>query len=184
MSSIARFVYGAGISFTRHSSTNQNNRCLAAGSRKRGSGGSSRIKGRPGCQPSLILGHAYPTEARRRIATCLQLRNPGCVGQSKQVRDNKRTLNDHYFLEAKRCNYLSRAAFKLKQVDEKYNILKRKTCILDLGCFPGAWLQVACEKLGPVDAGGLVVGIDLKEMNVPQYHCDGRVHVRIMNVKK
>ena len=100
------------------------------------------------------------------------------AGQAKQVRDNKRTLNDYYFLEAKRCKYLSRAAFKLKQVDEKFDVLKRRSCILDLGCFPGAWLQVACQKLGPKADGGLVVGIDLKEMDIPQYHCDERVHVR------
>lgn len=96
------------------------------------------------------------------------------------MRDNKRTLNDHYFLEAKRCNYLSRAAFKLKQIDEKFDVIKRKSCVLDLGCFPGAWLQVACQKLGPRESGGLVVGIDLKEMEVPQYHCDDRIHVRVI----
>lgn len=34
--------------------------------------------------------------------------------------------------------------------------------VLDLGCSPGAWLQVACQSLGPWDVGGLVLGIDLK----------------------
>lgn len=112
------------------------------------------------------------------MITCTLQNMRESVGQAKQVRDNKRTLNDHYFLEAKRCNYLSRAAFKLKQVDEKFGVLKRRSCILDLGCFPGAWLQVACQKLGPKADGGLVVGIDLKEMDVPQFHCDERVSVR------
>lgn len=102
---------------------------------------------------------------------------PGNAGQAKQIRDNKRTLNDHYFLEAKRCNYLSRAAFKLKQIDEKFSVLKRRSCVLDLGCFPGAWLQVACQKLGSRQDGGVIVGIDLKEMDIPKYYCDERVHV-------
>ncbi|XP_017188427.2 uncharacterized protein [Malus domestica] len=35
--------------------------------------------------------------------------------------------------------------------------------VLDLGCAPGAWLQVACQSLGPLKNGGLVVGIDLKQ---------------------
>lgn len=67
-------------------------------------------------------------------------------------------LNDFYFLEAKKLNYLSRAAFKLKQIDDKHSVLPKGGRILDLGCFPGAWLQVACQKLGPRAAGGAVVG--------------------------
>ncbi|KAM1162292.1 hypothetical protein ACFX14_001318 [Malus domestica] len=47
--------------------------------------------------------------------------------------------------------------------------------VLDLGCAPGAWLQVACQSLGPLKIGGLVVGIDLKKVKVPADHCDSRV---------
>ncbi|RXI08939.1 hypothetical protein DVH24_023083 [Malus domestica] len=57
--------------------------------------------------------------------------------------------------------------------------------VLDLGCAPGAWLQVACQSLGPLKNGGLVVGIDLKvsffailskqKVKVPADHCDSRV---------
>jgi hypothetical protein len=34
--------------------------------------------------------------------------------------------------------------------------------VLDLGCVPGAWLQVACQQLGPRDRGGLVLGVDIQ----------------------
>lgn len=95
----------------------------------------------------------------------------------KQRRDNKRVLNDYYFKEAKRTNYLSRAAFKLLQVNEKFNVFRKHGTVLDLGCFPGAWLQVSCQQIGPLAGGGRVVGIDLKEMSVPTAYCDERVTV-------
>lgn len=49
--------------------------------------------------------------------------------------------------------------------------------VLDLGCVPGAWLQVACQQLGPRDRGGLVLGVDIQEVSIPQKHCDDRVFV-------
>jgi len=49
--------------------------------------------------------------------------------------------------------------------------------VLDLGCVPGAWLQVACQQLGSHDSGGLVLGVDIQEVAVPQKFCDDRVFV-------
>jgi hypothetical protein len=46
--------------------------------------------------------------------------------------------------------------------------------VLDLGCVPGAWLQVACQQLGPRDRGGLVLGVDLQEVKVPARWVGGR----------
>lgn len=41
--------------------------------------------------------------------------------------------------------------------------------VLDLGCVPGAWMQVACQQIGPHDRGGLVLGIDIQEVRyLPQ----------------
>ena len=34
--------------------------------------------------------------------------------------------------------------------------------VLDLGCHPGAWLQVACKALGPPKNGGMVFGVDIQ----------------------
>lgn len=70
----------------------------------------------------------------------------------------ERQLNDPYVARAKREGYRSRAAFKLLEIDEKYNILKPGQRIVDLGAAPGGWSQIAAKKIG---AKGKVVGIDL-----------------------
>ena len=70
----------------------------------------------------------------------------------------RRQLNDPYVAEARRRGYRSRAAFKLAEIDDKCRILRRGAQVVDLGCAPGGWLQVAVERVGP---GGRIVGIDL-----------------------
>lgn len=56
--------------------------------------------------------------------------------------------------------------------------------VLDLGCAPGAWLQVASQSLGPLEKGGAVVGIDIKNVKVPSHHCDSRVRIVCADVMK
>jgi 23S rRNA (uridine2552-2'-O)-methyltransferase len=73
----------------------------------------------------------------------------------------QRQLNDPYVLEAKRLGYRGRAAFKLKEIDEKYSLLPRRGTVVDLGCAPGGWVQIARERMG--EGYGYVVGIDLLE---------------------
>ena len=68
---------------------------------------------------------------------------------------------DHYRRLAKDQGYRSRAAYKLKQINDSYRILKRGNRIIDIGCAPGGWVQVATKEVSP---GGRVVGIDLKEV--------------------
>jgi 23S rRNA (uridine2552-2'-O)-methyltransferase len=70
-----------------------------------------------------------------------------------------RQLNDPYVAEAHRLGYRSRAAFKLIQLDERFHLLMPGRRVVDLGCAPGGWTQVAVERVGPM--GGAVVGIDL-----------------------
>lgn len=70
----------------------------------------------------------------------------------------ERQLNDPYVARAKREGYRSRAAFKLLEIDEKYNILKPGQRVVDLGAAPGGWSQIAAKKVGPK---GRIVGIDL-----------------------
>lgn len=68
-----------------------------------------------------------------------------------------RQLNDPYVKQAKAEGYRSRAAYKLIELNEKFNLLKGATRVLDLGIAPGGWSQVV-RKLRPKAA---VVGIDL-----------------------
>lgn len=71
-----------------------------------------------------------------------------------------RQLNDPYVAESKRQGYRSRAAFKLIQLDEKYKFLGKGKTIVDLGCAPGGWTQVAVQRN---KGTGQVVGIDILE---------------------
>jgi 23S rRNA (uridine2552-2'-O)-methyltransferase len=63
---------------------------------------------------------------------------------------------------ARQEGYLSRAAYKLIQIDDKYKLLKPGFRVLDLGCAPGGWSQVACERVGRT---GSVVGVDVSSVN-------------------
>lgn len=72
-----------------------------------------------------------------------------------------RQLNDPYVARAKAEGYRSRAAFKLLELDEKFKLLKPGMRVVDLGCAPGGWAQVAVQKIG---AKGKVVGCDLLEV--------------------
>lgn len=72
----------------------------------------------------------------------------------------ERQLNDPYVRAAKTAGYRSRAAFKLKEMDDKHHFLKRGHSAVDLGAAPGGWTQVLVERLGE----GRVVGVDIQEM--------------------
>ena len=69
---------------------------------------------------------------------------------------------DHYFQQAKKENYLARAVYKLKEIQDKYKILRPGDRVLDLGAAPGSWLQYTSRIVG---AKGLVVGVDLKKVD-------------------
>jgi 23S rRNA (uridine2552-2'-O)-methyltransferase len=74
----------------------------------------------------------------------------------------QRQLNDPFVAEAKRQGYRSRAAFKLIQLDDRFRLLAPGRRVVDLGCAPGGWTQVAVARVGPQ---GSVVGIDLNPMD-------------------
>jgi 23S rRNA (uridine2552-2'-O)-methyltransferase len=68
---------------------------------------------------------------------------------------------DHYRKLAKDKGYRSRSAYKLLQLNNSYHIFRQRNKVLDLGCAPGGWLQVAIKEVGSC---GKVIGIDLKEV--------------------
>ena len=74
----------------------------------------------------------------------------------------QRQLNDPFVKEAKLQGFRSRSAFKLLEIDNKFNLLKKGHNVLDLGCAPGGWCQVAAQKVDMKSSENLVVGLDLK----------------------
>lgn len=76
----------------------------------------------------------------------------------------ERQLNDPYVARAKHEGYRSRAAFKLKEIDDKYHLLKPGMTVVDLGAAPGGWSQIAARRVGATEGKGKVVAIDLLEM--------------------
>jgi len=80
----------------------------------------------------------------------------------------KRQINDPYVIEANKLGYKSRAAFKLLQIDDKYNFLKPNRKVIDLGCAPGGWLQVAVQKVRSTENELKVIGVDILPVdNIP-----------------
>ncbi|MEQ8267768.1 MAG: RlmE family RNA methyltransferase [Parvibaculum sp.] len=81
----------------------------------------------------------------------------------------QRQLNDPYVHAAKREGYRSRAAFKLAEIDDKYRFLKPGGRVVDLGCAPGGWSQVAVARVNAQGTAGnrqgRVIGLDYLEMD-------------------
>ena len=77
----------------------------------------------------------------------------------------QRQLNDPYVAQAKAEGYRSRAAFKIKEMDERYKLFRKGMRIVDLGAAPGGWSQVAAKAIASTDANPLIVGIDYLEMD-------------------
>ncbi len=81
----------------------------------------------------------------------------------------ERQLNDPYVIRAKREGFRGRAAFKILELDDKYGFLKPGARVVDLGCAPGGWCQVAVERVNalgqnPKKPVGTVLGVDLQEV--------------------
>ncbi len=68
-------------------------------------------------------------------------------------------MKDYYFKLAKKQGYRSRAAYKLKQINKRFGVIKKGYTVVDLGASPGGWSQVASEL-----SGGKVVAVDISPM--------------------
>ncbi|WP_102224534.1 RlmE family RNA methyltransferase [Acidimangrovimonas sediminis] len=81
----------------------------------------------------------------------------------------ERQLNDPYVKRARAEGYRGRAAFKILELDEKYGFLVPGARVVDLGCAPGGWCQVAVPRVNALGEKkgkpvGTVLGIDLQEV--------------------
>lgn len=90
----------------------------------------------------------------------------------KNKPSNKNRWADHYTRQAKKDRYPARSVYKLKEIQQKFTVIKKGDRVLDLGCAPGSWTLYAAELTG---SGGRVVGIDLKavDLRAPE-------HVRVV----
>lgn len=82
----------------------------------------------------------------------------------------ERQLNDPYVARAKREGYRGRAAFKILELDDKYHFLLPGARVVDLGCAPGGWCQVAVARVNALGEKsgkkiGTVLGVDLQEVD-------------------
>jgi 23S rRNA (uridine2552-2'-O)-methyltransferase len=96
--------------------------------------------------------------------------------KSKKV--NKAWLNNHvhdpYVRQAQKDGYRSRAAYKLKEIDEAYALIRPGQVVVDLGAAPGAWSQYVRRRFAPKDSGvggaavgeldGTIIALDMLEI--------------------
>lgn len=68
---------------------------------------------------------------------------------------------DAYYTRAKQSGYRSRAAYKLEELARQYRLLRPGDRVVDLGAWPGGWVQVAAKQVG---SHGKVVGVDLQRI--------------------
>jgi 23S rRNA (uridine2552-2'-O)-methyltransferase len=81
----------------------------------------------------------------------------------RRARKRRTSWQDHYAQRAKKEKFPARSVYKLKEIQQKYKLIKKGDTVLDLGCAPGSWLLYAADLTGN---SGRVVGIDLKAVTI------------------
>lgn len=81
----------------------------------------------------------------------------------------ERQLNDPYVIRAKKEGFRGRAAYKISELDDKFEFLKPGARVVDLGCAPGGWCQIAVTRVNALGERknkpiGTVLGVDLQEV--------------------
>lgn len=80
-----------------------------------------------------------------------------------KLRD-KDSRHDRFYQRAKREHFAARSVYKLQEIDQRFRVLRAGARVLDLGCWPGSWLQYAAQAVG---AKGVLVGVDRFPVEVP-----------------
>lgn len=116
--------------------------------KRRGGGGQSR-------------GHTSRSGGVRALKSRVKTAKGRKVSSTRWL---SRQLNDPYVAAAQSEGRRSRAAYKLAQIDDKYQIFEPGQCVVDLGAAPGGWSLVAAERVGASKGDGRVVAVDLAEI--------------------
>ena len=77
----------------------------------------------------------------------------------RKASNKKNKWQDHYTRQAKKERFPARSVYKLQEIQQKHQLIKKGFKVLDLGCAPGSWLLYAAKIAGD---RGRVIGIDLK----------------------
>ncbi len=90
--------------------------------------------------------------------------------RSSSTRWLARQLNDPYVQQAKKDGFRGRAAYKIRDLDDKFRFLVPGARVVDLGCAPGGWCQIAVKRVNALGEKsgkkvGTVLGIDLQEVD-------------------
>lgn len=85
------------------------------------------------------------------------------MARTKSKLGNRDARHDSAYHRAKEQGFAARAVFKLKELDQKFKLLGPGRRALDLGCWPGSWMQYAADRVGE---GGFVLGLDLKPIEI------------------
>jgi len=88
-------------------------------------------------------------------------------------------VKDHYFKKAKKEGYSARSVYKLKEIDQKHHLVKAGYRVLDLGCYPGSWMQFISSRIG---SKGIVVGVDQTELQMTLKNNMRFVHADVYNL--
>lgn len=84
------------------------------------------------------------------------------MARRRQLHDRS-ARQDAAFTKAKASGYAARAIFKLEELDQRFKLVAPGRRVLDLGCWPGSWLQYVAGRVGE---DGLVIGVDRKQVEI------------------
>lgn len=123
---------------------------------KGSSGGGARTPGKQGApgKQSVVGKPAGARDMRVKVKKAGKLKHSSQLWLERQ-------LNDPYVKRARELGHRSRAAFKIEEMDDRYKFLKTGQKLIDLGCAPGGWCQIAAKRVGLEKGKGRIVGIDL-----------------------
>jgi len=115
------------------------------------------------CAPSLALSASYTWHIPvRDMWSWPTSRRPKFAGYRSHECATVKEVQDHFFKLAKEEGYRARSAYKLRELDDRFKLMRPGSRVLDLGACPGSWIQVAAERVGD---NGVVVAIDLKAID-------------------
>jgi len=76
-------------------------------------------------------------------------------------------VKDYYYQKAKKEKFLARSVYKLDEIDSKFKVIRKDDAILDLGYFPGSWVQYSANKVG---SKGEIIGVDIQNISSELKH--------------